>query len=286
MQHWPRRIAIVGVGLLGASVAKSLRESFGELHVTAVVRDPRKGEVLVENRVADVFTHSVAVASEAADVVVIATPVDRIADFVMQAAVASKPDCLVTDVGSTKRGIVDAVAMDALAAKKFVAAHPIAGSEKTGAEHSCADLFRGKVTVLTPSDQTLPELLSRAEAFWQATGSRTVVMSPADHDLHLASVSHVPHLASSAVAKLVCPESADLVGSGWLDITRVAAGDPAMWLAICQENRVAIENQLACLIDSIDDCRRMLKDHDDAGLLRWLEEAKTIRDQTKPSTLD
>ncbi|TWU34401.1 prephenate dehydrogenase [Novipirellula artificiosorum] len=281
MNDWPRRIAIVGVGLLGASVAKSVRATIKDLHVTGVVRDPGKRESLLLNHVIDSGTDSIETASRDADVVVVATPVNHIADFSLRASAASPADCLITDVGSTKQGIVDAVAKDHDAIQKFVAAHPIAGSEKTGADYACADLFRGKMTVLTPHPQTSVEQLKRAERFWQLTGSRTVTMTPAEHDDHLAAVSHVPHLASSAVANLVAADSANLVGSGWLDITRVAAGDPGMWLAICQENRQAIRRQLAQLAGSIDDLQQMLKDSDDVGLLRWLQQAKSIRDQAR-----
>jgi len=278
MQVWPSRIAIVGVGLLGASVAKSIRRQIADLSVVGVVRDPSKRQSLIDSGIIDSATDSLSDACRDADVVIVATPVDRIADFVRRAANDSPSDCLITDVGSTKQGIVSAVGEDALATKKFVAAHPIAGSEKTGADHATETLFDGKVTILTPSEKTPPEWVGKAETFWQLTGCRTSRLRPDEHDLVMAAVSHVPHLASSAVARLVDESSADFVGSGWCDITRVAAGDPGLWLAICQENRTAIEQQLAKFADSINACRRMLIENDDAALLRWLEEAKTVRD--------
>ncbi|TWU45687.1 prephenate dehydrogenase [Novipirellula aureliae] len=278
MQVWPSRIAIVGVGLLGASVAKSIRRRVADMHVVGVVRNPEKRHWLVDSGILDSATDSLSEGCRDADVVVVATPVDRIADFVQGAAADSPPECLITDVGSTKQGIVDAVINNALATGKFVAAHPVAGSEKTGADHAIETLFDGKVTILTPSEKTPAEFVKKAETFWQLTGSRTSLLRPDEHDLVMAAVSHVPHLASSAVARLVNQDSADFIGSGWCDITRVAAGDPGMWLAICKENRSAIEQQLAKLVDSINDCRRMLIENDDAALLRWLDEAKTIRD--------
>ncbi|WP_442509585.1 prephenate dehydrogenase [Novipirellula sp. SH528] len=274
----PARVAILGVGLLGGSVARAIRQSVPSVHVVGIVRCAEKGQRWVEQGVVDSVTESIEQACSDVDVVVVATPVDKVAQMVIAAAQATKPDCLITDVGSTKRTIVNAVSQCPAAVAKFVAAHPIAGSEKTGAEHATADLFVGKVVVLTPSEQTPAGLLERAEQFWRLTGGRIVTLSPEDHDTHLASVSHVPHLASSAVAKLVCDQSADLVGSGWTDITRVAAGDPAMWLAICQENRPAIEQQLRRLAESIDEVRQWMHSHDDESLLRWLKEAKTIRD--------
>ncbi|EMI19068.1 prephenate dehydrogenase [Rhodopirellula maiorica SM1] len=274
----PARVAILGVGLLGGSVARAIRQSVPSVHVVGIVRCADKGQQWVDSGVVDAVTESIEQACGNVDVVVIATPVDTVAEKVIAVAKASNPDCLITDVGSTKRTIVKAVSQCPEAVAKFVAAHPIAGSEKTGAEHATADLFVGKVVVLTPSEQTPADLLERAEQFWRLTGGRIVTLSPQDHDTHLASVSHVPHLASSAVAKLVCEQSADLVGSGWTDITRVAAGDPAMWLAICQENRTAIEEQLRRLAGSIEEVRQWMHSRDDESLLRWLKEAKTIRD--------
>lgn len=274
----PARVAILGVGLLGGSVARAIRQSVPAVHVVGIVRNAEKGQRWVDMGVVDSVTESIEQGCRDVDVVVVATPVDKVSEKVIAVAQATKPNCLITDVGSTKQTIVNAVSQCPAAVAKFVAAHPIAGSEKTGAEHATADLFVGKVVVLTPSDQTPAGLLERAEQFWRLTGGRIVTLSPEEHDTHLASVSHVPHLASSAVAKLVCEQSADLVGSGWTDITRVAAGDPAMWLAICQENRAAIEEQLRRLAGSIEEVRQWMHSHDDESLLRWLKEAKTIRD--------
>ncbi|TWU20432.1 prephenate dehydrogenase [Novipirellula galeiformis] len=266
------------MGLLGGSVARSIRRTVPGVHVVGVVRCAEKGQRWIELGIIDSVAESIEQGCQDVDVVVVATPVDLVAASVIRAAEVSQADCLITDVGSTKRTIVQAVLRDAGASAKFVAAHPIAGSEKTGAEHATADLFVGKVIVLTPSEQTPKRQLDLADHFWRRTGGRIVTLSPEDHDTHLASVSHVPHLASSAVAKLINQDSANLVGSGWLDITRVAAGDPAMWLAICQENRTAIDEQLAHLAGSIEDLRAWIRTHDDASLLRWLKEAKTIRD--------
>ena len=283
---WPCRVAIVGVGLLGGSVSKSIRRELSEVHVTGVVRDIRKGQQYIDIGVIDSAEQSIEVAVKDAEVVVVSTPVDRVADFVSIAAEHSPDNCLITDVGSTKRSIVEAVSQCEHARAKFVAAHPIAGSEKTGAENALADLFDDKTIVLTPDRATSAHLISRAKQFWSLTRGRIMTLSPADHDTYLASVSHVPHLASSAVAQLVASTSdgtfcETLVGSGWLDMTRVAAGDPAMWLAICQENREAVKNELERLRSTLAEVGQMLDQHDDIGLEKWLSEAKQFRDRFK-----
>ncbi len=279
--QWPRRAAILGVGLLGGSVALSLRQARGATcEIVGYSRNPDKRAELIRHGIVDTACDSVAEACVESDVIVVATPVDRIAEFVIQAADASPPDCLITDVGSTKAQIVEATNAHQGAAAKFVAAHPIAGSEKSGAQHARPDLFHEKLIVLTPTANTSAGLLQRARDFWQATGGRILQMSPAEHDTHLASVSHVPHLVSALVARMCSRDARQLVGSGWEDITRVAAGDPAMWTAICRENRAAISHELEKLSRELEGLRRIIGQQDDDALHAWLAQAKNVKEQS------
>ena len=117
--------------------------------------------------------------------------------------------------------------------------------------------------VLTPTDQTDANQLEKADHFWRLTGGMTKQMSPLEHDAHLAAVSHVPHLVSALVARMAEPESRPLVGSGWQDITRVAAGDPTLWTAICQENRAAIGQQLEKFSGELDRLRQLIEGEED-----------------------
>jgi prephenate dehydrogenase len=223
---------------------------------------------------------SISDACQDVDVVVIAAPVDRIAAMAIEAAENTPDDCLITDVGSTKAGIVEAIARHASARAKFVAAHPIAGSEKTGVEHASESLFDSRLIIITPSGSEPTNLVERAERFWSLTGGQTILMSPEQHDTHLASVSHVPHLVSALVARLTSPAARRLIGTGWRDITRVASGDPGMWTAIVGENRAAISDQLRRFADGVDELRQMIDSASDEDLYRWLEEAKQIKDET------
>lgn len=331
---WPRRVAIVGVGLLGGSVALALRRVRPAVQIVGVTRSPETARVATERGVIDRSVEGVEAACSGCDVVVVATPVDRIASLAISAAHAAPRGCLVTDVGSTKRRIVEAVAGDDAADAKFVAAHPIAGGEKGGVGHASATLFDGRLVVITPSRPTVPETgaeagagegsprgfaadldsppadsppadsplsgsppadspladspvagsppagssVRRAIAFWELTGARTIVMSAAAHDAHLAATSHVPHLVSAAVARLVTSESAPLVGTGWLDTTRIAAGDPELWAAIVRENRAAILDQLRRFRDEVGELVARIESEDDAALAGWLWEAKRVRD--------
>ena len=277
----PQRVAILGVGLLGGSVAKAIRRQIPGVHVVGYSRKLETRQLAVDCGALDESHDTLAQTCGGADVIVVATPVDKIAECVIEAAAASPADCLITDVGSTKRQIVDRIEHDGVAAKKFVAAHPIAGSEKTGVQHATETLFDGKVVVLTPSTQTDAGMLARANAFWAATGATTTQMTPAAHDAHLAAVSHVPHLISSAIARLAPDDALPLVGSGWRDITRVAAGDPGMWTAIVKENRTAIAQQLQILIESTIELQSLITSENDSELESWLAVAQSIRKKSE-----
>lgn len=274
---WLNQVTIVGVGLLGGSVGMSLRRCGVTVH--GYSRRPESCDIAIRVGAINRGFADLSEACDDSDVIVIASPVDRIAPLSSQVAKFTKPESVITDVGSTKAMIVDQVNQDPQVAKRFVAAHPIAGSEKSGVEYATATLFDGKCIIITPDDNTSQEHLSRAEQFWQLVGGRTVNLSPAEHDNCLASVSHLPHLVSSLLASNTDPKSAPLVGSGWKDMTRVAAGDPEMWTAICQHNRPAILDQLDAFSNHLQQLRDLLASGDDEKLQAWLQKAKETKQQ-------
>lgn len=276
---WPERIAILGVGLLGGSVAKAVRRRVPHVRVVGWSRSPSTLDAARASGVIDESAGSPEEACRDCDVVIVASPVDRIAALARTALDTVPATCLVTDVGSTKATIVSGVRSHARAAAQFVAAHPIAGREKAGVEYALETLFDQKCVVLTPDEDTAPAALERAERFWRLTGANVLVLSANEHDAHLAATSHVPHLVSAAVARLLPPAAEPLVGSGWVDTTRVAAGDPAMWAAICRENYSAIRTELTRFAESLQQLTEMLDRDDESGLLLWLAEAKSIRDK-------
>jgi len=278
--EWPRQVTVLGVGLLGGSVALSLRRALPQTRLIGLARNPEKLRFLMDSGLVDLPAETVAEACQRSDVVVVASPVDRIAEMVISAAKSSPADCLITDVGSTKRQIVATVADHPDAAKKFVAAHPIAGSEKSGPENATSSLFDEKWVVVTPVETTSPELREKAHRFWRLTGGQTCEMTPSEHDTHLAAISHMPHLVSALIAKIASAEALPLAGSGWRDITRVAAGDPTLWAAICSENRAAIASELKQVAEELEQLRTLLQDADDAGLHQWLTEAKKVKEQS------
>jgi prephenate dehydrogenase len=281
--QWPNRVAVLGVGLLGGSVAKSLRRANPDIHLVAWARSGAKASALAESGIFNQVCDSIEQSVDQCDVVVVASPVSHIARLVHEAAVYSPNHCLITDVGSTKLRIAEAVDEDPAACGRFVAAHPIAGSEKTGIEHAQEDLFDQKLILLTPGSRVTTPWIEKATLFWRLTGGIIREMTPKDHDTHLAAISHVPHLVSSLVAKVAPRAARGLAGSGWNDITRVAAGDPQMWTAICQENRAAISQELQRVREEFARLQQIIDEADDAQLHDWLAEAQNIKNNPPSS---
>lgn len=280
----PRRVAIVGAGLLGGSFALAIRGRYREATLIGVSRSQRSRDAAVRCGAVHEAVEDAKEACRQADLVVLATPVDRIASLAITAASVCSEDALITDLGSTKASIVVAVHKHPLAARMFVGSHPIAGSEKTGAQHARAELFASRPVVLTPIDQSDPCRVRRASELWQSIGARVVVMTPEDHDRVMALISHVPHLVASALANLLDAPCKGLVGNGWLDITRVASGDPEMWTAICQENRAAIIAGLEDVSAKLQQFRDAMIAGDDRRLYELLQDAKQTRDTAAAET--
>jgi prephenate dehydrogenase len=271
-------VAIIGVGLIGGSVGLALRKRRLTAEVIGVGRNQA---VLEEIKRQGMIQHGTTVLEEGvarAEVVVVCTPVNRIADDVRRAAEVAGAEVLVTDVGSTKRQIVDAVERQPCAASVFVGAHPLAGSERRGAAHASADLFEGRICMLTPTYRTPPEQLRRARAFWTSLGCKLVEMSPAEHDEILAHTSHLPHALAAALAVAVPAEWHALAAGAFRDGTRVAAADTALWTAIFRDNRGPLLKALGHLQGSLDTFKYALMTDDEDAIRRWWDEAKRRRD--------
>jgi prephenate dehydrogenase len=275
---YPRRVAIIGVGLLGGSFGLAIRREFPECHLVGVSRNGTSRDAAIARGAIHEATDDIQAACRDADLIVVSTPVDRVADIILGIADVCPEDAILTDLGSTKAAIVSAVQSSPSAGAKFVGAHPIAGGEKTGAQHARDDLFVNRTVVLTPTDVTDPARLQTCEHLWQRLGSRVVMMSPQDHDQAVATISHVPHLVASLLVELPNADSLRLAGTGWLGTTRVASGDPEMWTAICQANRLAIADELARLGAAVQNLRNAILTGDDAEVMRFLDQAKRSRD--------
>jgi prephenate dehydrogenase len=217
-----------------------------------------------------------------ANIVVICTPVDKAAQFVVNVAAACPNYALITDAGSTKEAIVaaaDAALASHRAGPRFVGSHPIAGDHRTGPQHARADLFDGRTVVVTPTAHTRSAAVTEVSGFWENLGAKVTTMSPAEHDKALAMTSHLPHLVAAALASATPPELLALTAGGWRDSTRIAGGDPNLWLPILTSNRRAVLAALERFDSQLSAIREMLEQGDDQALFSTLEAAAARKSQ-------
>lgn len=271
------QVTIVGVGLIGGSIGLALRERNLADRVVGLGRDEGRLDEAKGLGAIDEGTTDPGRAVEGAGVVVVCTPTDRIASDVIDLASKGGPGILITDAGSTKRRIVEAIEGDECARKVFVGAHPLAGSERRGASAARPDLLDDRVCVLTPSDRTPGDRLRSAEEFWSAIGCRIVTLDPESHDAALARTSHLPHIAAAALALNVPTDALPLAAGAYRDGTRVAASDPDLWTAIFLENPEHLLQALDDYQGTLDRFRRALLDRDRESLRALWIEARSRR---------
>jgi prephenate dehydrogenase len=283
MKTWDK-VAIVGVGLIGGSIGLGLLQRQLARVVVGIGRRPESLREAEQQGAVTSSTCDLAAGLAEADLVVVCTPVGRIADDVVQAATLGPTGSLITDAGSTKAEIVaqvEAAARDNPAWQsgvRFLGSHPLAGNEKKGPLHARADLFEGRVAVVTPTAQTSDRDRRLLEDFWTGLGARVVEMSPEEHDKRLAATSHLPHLVASAIAATTPEEYVTLTAGGWLDTTRIAAGDPDLWRQILLSNRANVVEWLERLERKLADFKQSLAAGRGEELHQLLTEAKRIRD--------
>lgn len=240
-----QRLAIVGLGLLGGSVAKAARAHGLAREIVGIGRDPGKLAPALADRTVDRTTTDLPAGLAGADFVVLAAPVAMIERLLPAVWAAADAEALLTDVGSTKRDIVR-VAQRLAAARslQFVGSHPMSGSEQSGYAVARADLFLDSTVIVTPTDASEPRAVKGVSAFWEGVGAgRIVVLDPETHDRAVAAISHLPHLVACALVDALGhadPNAADLAARGFKDTTRIAAGDPTVWTEIFLANRGAL----------------------------------------------
>jgi prephenate dehydrogenase len=279
-----KNIAILGYGLMGASLALGLKKRGFSGRILGYARREETRRQALESGMADeVFSDPVSAVREA-DVVVVCVPIWTIARLAGEIVGALKSGAVVTDVGSTKSELLKM--MDPLFADSdafFVGSHPIAGSEKTGIEAGNPDLYEGRLTVVCPSADTPVETEQAVSNLWKSAGSEVVEMSPEQHDALLASTSHLPHMVAAALARSVAngnpAEKADFCGTGFKDTTRVASGSADMWVDIIDTNRTALEAELNRFHEELQGLIHILRGGNSDDIRKWLEDAAEDRNQ-------
>lgn len=279
-----KRVAILGLGLMGGSLGLALRRRDFGGSVCGYARREETRRAALDGGAVDEVHPDPRSAVHDADIAVICVPILATAAMAKACAGGLKPGAVVTDVGSTKAALDDA--MDtALAGTRaaFIGSHPIAGSEIQGLDGARADLYEEATVVVTPRPGRDPSPESdAADALWTAAGARVVHMHAATHDEILARTSHLPHMIAAVLAATVGRDSPPgglgaFCGSGYMDTTRIAAGSPTVWLDIIRTNRDALARELDEYRERLDTLTRLIREHQDENVEQLLQEAKDAR---------
>lgn len=282
----PIRLAVVGLGLIGGSLARALREAGVVATISGYDRDPAQVQAALALGVIDRAGIDAADAVRDADVAVIAVPVLATADAFAACKPGLGPNTILTDVGSTKQSVLDAVkSVFGTLPPRFVAAHPIAGTEKSGVANALPGLFRNHRLILTPHEAQDAAALATVERLWTATGARVVKMNAARHDAIFAATSHLPHLlAYSFVDMLDQLDGADAdifpnAGGGFRDFTRIASSSPRMWHDILRANAEPVAALLKKQIDELSRLHDMIARGDWDAMHAVFERARAARER-------
>ncbi len=279
-----RKIALVGVGLLGGSLALAIRErKLADVLQGYVRRDSSLAEC-EQAGLKDFATRDLLAAVGNADLVILCTPLAQMRELAERALSALKAGAIVTDVGSVKASVVaELEPIVARAGAHFIGAHPMAGAEKIGVAAARSDLFHNAVCVLTPTLKSPPNEVQRLEEFWRALGSRVLKLTPHLHDELVARCSHLPHVVAAELANYVldpnhASEQPMVCANGFRDTTRIASGSPEMWRDIAFANRAQLGQALGAFIGDLQEIRRAVEAGDVNAIEQFFTTAKRRRD--------
>lgn len=284
------RLAIIGVGLIGGSLARALREAGAVGQVVGCGRGLANLERARELGVIDVLTQDPGEAAAGADMVFVAVPLGAMRGVFEAIRDRLDPAAVVTDGGSVKGSVVaDAIGVFGGVPPRLVPGHPIAGTEHSGVEASFAELYQQRRVILTPLPETAADAVQRVTAMWETCGAEVTSMSPAHHDEILAATSHLPHmLAFGLVDALARMRENDEIfryaASGFRDFTRIASSNPVMWRDICLANREALSAMLARFSIEMTDLAESIRRADGERLLEIFARGKAARDRYVDST--
>jgi len=279
-------IAIIGTGLIGGSIGLGLKERGLATKIIGVGHRKASLNKALKIKAIDEGTTSIEKAVKKADIIILATSVSLIPDHAKKIIPLMKKSAILTDVGSTKNYIVSQINNEIKSRggrekPNFIGAHPLAGSEQRGIESARSDLFEGSVCVLTPTSLNSKQGITRLSNMWKALGARISVMTPSKHDEILALVSHLPHFVASSLAGVIDEKHWKFAATGLRDTTRIASGDPELWLSISKQNKKELIGALRCFSEEIECIINDLEKGNDKKLLGRLKKAKTVRDKRK-----
>jgi cyclohexadieny/prephenate dehydrogenase len=279
-----KRIALIGFGLIGGSIARAARAQglAGEIVTTA--RSAKTRARVLELGITDRVVDSNAEAAKDADLVILCIPVGACGAVAQEIAAYLKPGAIVSDVGSVKGAVVRDMAPYLPAGVHFVPAHPVAGTEHSGPDSGFAELFINRWCILTPPEGADPNAVEKLRAFWAALGAKVEIMTPDHHDLVLAITSHLPHLIAYTIVgtadelgQVTSSEVMKFSAGGFRDFTRIAASDPIMWRDVFLANKDAVLEMLGTFTEDLSKLTRAIRRGDGEALFEHFTRTRAIR---------
>lgn len=278
------RIALIGIGLIGSSIARDVKALGLAREVVVSTRSPETLKRAEELELGTSYALSAADAVEGADLVIVSVPVGASEAVARQIAPHLKPGAIVTDVGSTKASVIAQMAPHMPKTVHFIPGHPLAGTEKSGPDAGFTGLFQGRWCIFTPLPGTDPAALARLKTFWEALGSKIDEMDPEHHDKVLAIVSHLPHIIAYNIVgtaddleTVTQSEVIKYSASGFRDFTRLAASDPTMWRDVCLHNKDAILEMLARFSEDLAYLQRAIRWGEGDKLFELFTRTRAVR---------
>ena len=278
------RVALIGFGLIGGSIARAAREQglAGEIVTTA--RSAKSRDRIRQLKIVDRVVETNVEAATDADLVILCIPVGACGAVAEEIAGNLKPGAIVSDVGSVKTSVVRDMAPYLPATTHFVPAHPVAGTEHSGPDSGFAELFTDRWCILTPPDGSDPDAVERVRAFWAALGAKVEIMTPDHHDLVLAITSHLPHLIAYTIVgtadelgQVTSSEVMKFSAGGFRDFTRIAASDPIMWRDVFLANKDAVLEMLGTFNEDLSKLTRAIRRGDGEALFEHFSRTRAIR---------
>jgi cyclohexadieny/prephenate dehydrogenase len=278
-----RHVAIIGLGLIGGSIGLAVSEHLPGVATTGYDADPAVRRRAAERGLAGKICETAVEAVGEADLVILCVPVGAMDDAAREIAGALPPGALVSDVGSSKRGITRALT-EILQGQPVIPAHPVAGTEHSGPDAGFATLFHHRWCILTPPAGADPALVKQLAAFWRALGATVEVMDAEHHDLVLAVTSHIPHLiaytivgTASDLEEVTRSEVIKYSAGGFRDFTRIAASDPTMWRDVFLNNRDAVLEMLERFLADLEGVREAIRSGDGDAMFDLFSRTRAIR---------
>ncbi|MFZ1921876.1 MAG: prephenate/arogenate dehydrogenase family protein [Xanthobacteraceae bacterium] len=278
------RLALIGVGLIGSSIARAARLQGAVREIAATARSAETRRRVAELGLADQVLETNAAAVADADLVIVCAPVGACGDIAKEIAPHLKAGAVVSDVGSVKGAIVRDMAPHLPAAVHFVPAHPVAGTERSGPDAGFAELFVERWCILTPPENTDAKAVERLAAFWRMLGAKVETMAPGHHDLVLAITSHLPHLIAYTIVgtadelgEVTRSEVLKFSAGGFRDFTRIAASDPTMWRDVFLANKDAVLEMLGTFNEDLAQLTRAIRRGDGTALFDHFTRTRAIR---------